>query len=217
MFIGHFALGFALKRTAPRTNLGWLIASVLFLDLVWPIFVLLGIERVEVDPGNTVFTPLDFVSYPYSHSLAAAFIWSLLFGAAYFVSSKYKAGSVVVAIGVLSHWILDMVVHRPDLPLYPGSDTKLGFGVWNSFLSTLVIEIVMFGVGIWLYSAGTRAIDRVGKYAFFAFVVFLVIVYLANAFGPPPPSTTAVAIVAALAWLFPFWAAWFDRHRTAIG
>jgi len=216
MFIGHFALGFALKRAAPRANLGWLIASVSFLDLVWPIFVLTDIERVEVDQGNTVFTPLDFVFYPYSHSLAAALIWSVIFAAVYLVFSKYKTGSVVMAVGVLSHWILDAIVHRPDLPLYPGSETKMGFGVWDSFPATLVIEIAMFGLGVWLYSASTKAADRIGKYAYFAFVIFLILVYFANAFAPPPPNATAVAIVATLAWLFPFWAAWFDKHRTPI-
>src|SRR6185503_3877414 len=159
MFIGHFALGFALKRAAPRANLGWLIASVSFLDLVWPIFVLTNIERVEVDQGNTVFTPLDFVFYPYSHSLAAALIWSVIFAAVYLVFSKYKTGSVVMAVGVLSHWILDAIVHRPDLPLYPGSERKIGFGVWDSFPATLVIEIAMFGLGVWLYSASTKAAD----------------------------------------------------------
>jgi len=216
MFIGHFALGFALKRAAPRANLGWLIASVSFLDLVWPIFVLTDIERVEVDQGNTVFTPLDFVFYPYSHSLAAALIWSVIFAAVYLVFSKYKTGSVVAAVGVLSHWILDAIVHRPDLPLYPGSERKIGFGVWDSFPATLVIEIAMFGLGVWLYSASTKAADRIGKYAYFAFVIFLILVYFANAFAPPPPNATAVAIVATLAWLFPFWAAWFDKHRTPI-
>ena len=216
MFIGHFALGFALKRAAPRANLGWLIASVSFLDLVWPIFVLTEIERVEVDQGNTVFTPLNFVFYPYSHSLAAALIWSGLFAAVYLVFSKYKTGSVVAAVGVLSHWILDAIVHRPDLPLYPGSERKIGFGVWDSFPATLVIEIAMFGLGVWLYSASTKAADRIGKYAYFAFVIFLILVYFANAFAPPPPNATAVAIVATLAWLFPFWAAWFDKHRTPI-
>ena len=80
MFIGHFALGFALKRAAPKTNLGWLIASVEFLDLIWPILVLTGVERVEIDPGNTVFTPLNFVYYPYTHSLAGAIVLSILFG-----------------------------------------------------------------------------------------------------------------------------------------
>jgi hypothetical protein len=214
MFIGHFALGFALKRAAPKIDLGWLIASVLFLDLVWPIFVLIGIERVDIDPGNTAFTPLNFVYYPYSHSFAAAIFWSFLFAGVYFTVSRYKPGAVVVAAGVFSHWALDLIVHRPDLPLYPGSTgTKFGFELWNSIPATLAVESLMFVAGVWIYLRMTNSKDAVGRYATWAFVIFLIVVYLANGFGPPPPDATTVAVVALLAWIFPFWAGWADRHR----
>ena len=216
MFIGHFALAFALKRAAPKTNLGWLIASVEFLDLVWPILVLAGLERVEVDPGNTVFTPLNFVSYPYSHSLAGAIVWSILFGGVYYAISRYKRGALIVAAGVLSHWFLDLIVHRPDLPLYPGSAETYGFGLWNSFAATMAVESVMFITGVWLYVSSTRAKDNIGRYALWSFIAFLAIVHIANAFGPPPPSSTAVATVALLMWLFPLWAGWADAHRTNV-
>ena len=215
MFIGHFALGFALKRAAPGTNLGWLIASVEFLDLIWPILVLLGIERVEVDPGNTVFTPLNFVSYPFSHGLVSSILWSILFGSAYYGFSRYKTGAIVVALGVFSHWILDLIVHRPDLPLYPGSSERFGFGMWNSFVATMLAEGAMFVVGIWLYLTVTRARDTIGQYLLWSFVFFLTVVYVANAFSPPPPSSTAVASVTLLVWLFPLWAGWADAHRVA--
>ena len=214
MFVGHFALGFALKRAAPTTNLGWLIASVEFLDLVWPVLVLAGIERVEVEPGNTVFTPLNFVSYPYSHSLAGAIVLSLIFGGVYYAISQYKQGALIVAAGVLSHWFLDLIVHRPDLQLYPGSSERFGFGMWNSFAATIIVESAMFIIGVWLYASFTRAKDNIGRYALWSFVVFLAVVHLANAFGPPPPSSTAVAIVALLMWLFPLWTGWADAHRT---
>jgi len=214
MFIGHFALGFALKRAAPKTNLGWLIASVEFLDLVWPILVLAGVERVEIDPGNTVFTPLNFVYYPYSHSLAGAVVLSILFGGVYFAISKYKRGALIVAAGVLSHWFLDLIVHRPDLQLYPGSSERFGLGMWNSFAATMIVESAMFILGVWLYVSFTRAKDKIGRYALWSFVAFLAVVHVANAFGPPPPSSSAVAIVALLMWLFPFWSGWGDAHRT---
>ena len=213
MFIGHFALGFALKRVAPKTNLGWLIASVTFLDLVWPILVLSGIERVEIDPGNTVFTPLNFVSYPYSHSLAAAVVWSVLFGGVYYAISKYRTGAIVVAGGVLSHWFLDLIVHRPDLQLYPGSAEKFGLGMWNSFAATMIVEAGMFVVGVSLYASVTRAKNTIGRYALWTFVAFLAVVYIANAFTTPPPSSTAVASVTLFVWLFPLWAGWGDSHR----
>lgn len=217
MFIGHFALAFALKRAAPRTNLGWLIASVEFLDLIWPIFVLAGIERVEVDPGNTAFTPLNFVSYPYSHSLAAAIVWSVLFGGVYYAISRYRTGAFIVALGVLSHWLLDLVVHRPDLPLYPGGAEKFGLGMWNSFAATIIVEAAMFMIGVWLYATATRAKDRVGTYTFWSFAAFLAAVYLANAFGSPPPNSTAVAVVTLFVWLIPLWAGWADTHREVVG
>ena len=214
MFIGHFALGFALKRAAPKTNLGWLIASVEFLDLIWPILVLTGVERVEIDPGNTVFTPLNFVYYPYTHSLAGAIVLSILFGGVYYAISKYKRGALIVAAGVLSHWFLDLIVHRPDLQLYPGSSERFGLGLWNSFAATIIVESAMFILGVWLYVSFTRAKDKIGRYALWSFVVFLAVVHVANAFGPPPNSS-AVAIVALLMWLFPLWAGWGDAHRTS--
>lgn len=215
MFIGHFAVGFALKRAAPEANLGWLIAAPILLDLVWPIFVLAGIERVAIDPGNTAFTPLNFISYPYSHSLAAALFWSIILAVVYraFSGSRSRRGALIVAIGVFSHWILDVATHRADMPLYPGSDLFLGFGLWNSITGTLIVESVMFAAGIWIYVRTTRAKDRVGSIAFWAFVAFLVVTYIATSFGPPPPSVSVMAITAMLAWLFPFWAGWFDRHR----
>lgn len=213
MFIGHFALGFALKRAAPRTNLGLLIASVEFVDLIWPILLLLGIERVEVDPGNTAFTPLNFVYYPYSHSLAAAIVWSVLFGGIYYAVSKYKRGALIIAIGVLSHWFLDLIVHRPDLTLYPGGTEKFGLGMWNSFAATMIVETAMFVVGVWLYTSMTKPRDAIGRWGFTLFIIFLVIVYEVNAFGPPPPSSTAVAVATLFVWLIPLWAGWADEHR----
>ena len=213
MFIGHFALGFALKRAAPKTNLGWLIASVEFVDLLWPIFLLLGLERVEVEPGNTAFTPLSFVSYPYTHSLVGTIVWAVLFGGVYYAISKYRTGALVVATGVLSHWFLDLIVHRPDLLLYPGATEKFGLGMWNSFAATMIVETLMFVVGVWLYMSMTRPLDAVGRWGIAALVLFLVVVYEVNAFGPPPPSATTVEVVTLLLWLVPFWAGWGDAHR----
>lgn len=213
MFIGHFAVGFALKRAAPKTNLGWLIASVEFLDLVWPVLVLAGVERVEIDQGNTAFTPLNFVYYPYTHSLIGAIVWSILFGGVYYAISRYRRGAVIVAVGVLSHWFLDLIVHRPDLQLYPGGLQKYGFGMWNSLATTMIVETIMFVAGVWLYVSMTKPRDAIGRWALSLFVLFLVIVYQANAFGPTPPSSTAVACAALCIWLLPFWAGWADAHR----
>ena len=213
MFIGHFAVGLAAKRLAPDTNLAWLIAAPLFLDLIWPVFVLAGIEQVQIEPGNTAFTPLAFVHYPISHSFVTAIGWSLFLALVYFAISRYKTGSIVIGIGVLSHWLLDLIVHRPDLPLYPGSQKMLGFGLWNSIAWTIIVESILFIAGVGIYSRMTGPKDKIGQYGFWGFVGFLIVIYISNILGPPPPGVTSLAWVALLVWIFPFWAGWTDQHR----
>jgi membrane-bound metal-dependent hydrolase YbcI (DUF457 family) len=213
MFIGHVAVGLAAKRLASGTSLGLLVAAPLALDLLWPALVLAGCERVRIERGNTAFTPLAFTYYPWSHSLLMALAWSLLAGTAYWMWTRYRAGAIVLGAGVLSHWVLDAVVHRPDLPLYPGSTTMIGLGLWNSVPATLAVECAMFAAGVWLYASHSRPLDRAGRYGFWAFVAFLVAVYAANAFGPPPPSVGAVAFAGLALWLLPLWAWWFDSRR----
>lgn len=215
MFIGHFAVGFAAKRFAPRSSEAVLLAAPLLVDILWPFFLLLGWEQVRIDPGNTRFTPFDFVSYPWSHSLLMLCVWATAFGAIYYAIARYWAGAIAIWIGVVSHWVLDWVTHRPDMPLYPGG-ARYGLGLWNSITGTMVVEILMFAVGVWMYVQATRAKDRIGRYAFIAYIALLLVIYVANAFGPPPDSVTEVAwaAIAAPVILIP-WAWWFDRHRSA--
>ncbi|MBS1793736.1 MAG: hypothetical protein JSS81_07775 [Acidobacteria bacterium] len=214
MFIGHFAVGLASKRLAPGTNLGWLVAAPLLLDLIWPVLLLANVEKVVIEPGNTAFTPLDFTYYPYTHSLVGAACWALVFGLVYFALKRDRTGALAIGAGVLSHWLLDAVVHRPDLPLYPGGTTLIGFGLWNSIPGTLVVEGLLFLAGAWLYLKATRPLDRAGTLGCWSFIVFLVLIYIGNALGPPPPGVTPLAAVALLVLIFPLWAGWFDRHRT---
>jgi membrane-bound metal-dependent hydrolase YbcI (DUF457 family) len=215
MFIGHFALGFAAKRAAPRLSLAALFAAAQLADLIWPFLLAAGVEQVRIVPGITAFTPLDFVSYPYSHSLLALALWGLLFGGICAVIVRDRRVMVVVAALVVSHWVLDWVTHRPDLPLYPGS-AKVGLGLWNSVPATIAVEMVMLVVGVWMYAHATRARDVIGRRAFAAFVGFLLAAYVAN-LGPPPPSITALVIAAiAGAAVIIVWAWWFDRHRVPI-
>ncbi len=215
MFIGHFAVGFAAKRFAPRSSAAVLLAAPEFADILWPVFLLLGWEQVRIDPGNTRFTPLDFVSYPWSHSLLMLCVWALAFGGVYYAITRYRAGAIAISIGVVSHWVLDWATHRPDMPLYPGG-ARYGLGLWNSIAGTMLVELVMFAVGVWMYVGATRAKDRIGRWAFMAFVALLALIYIGDAFGQPPNSVaelTWTAIAAPLI-LLP-WAWWFDRHRSA--
>jgi membrane-bound metal-dependent hydrolase YbcI (DUF457 family) len=213
MFIGHIALALAAKRATPRASLATLFLAAQWADVIWPIFLAVGIEQVRIQPGNTPFTPLDFVSYPYSHSLFALIVWGVLFGVVYRAVAGGRNTLWVLAALVISHWVLDWVTHRPDMPLYPGS-AKYGLGLWNSVPATIVIEGLMYVAGLTIYLRATRARDRIGRWGFFSLAAALVVIYLVSAFGPPPPSIEALWITALIgAAILTLWAWWADRHR----
>ncbi len=213
MFVGHFAVAFAAKRAAPRTSLGVLFAAAQWADLLWPFLLLAGVEEVRIDPGNTAFTPLAFVRYPISHSLLTVAGWSLLAGGVTWSLTRYRAGAITVGAAVASHWVLDAVSHRPDMPLSPFGPTVVGLGLWNSVPATIAVETAMFVTAIWLYATATRPRDATGRYALWSLVAFLSLTYLGASFGPPPPNVRALAFTGIAGWLLPFWAAWADRHR----
>ena len=214
MFIGHFAVAFATKKVAPKASLGTLVIAAAFLDVVWPVLVLLGIERFRIIPGFTVNNPFDFVYYPWSHSLLMTAVWSVLFALVYFAASRDRAGAVWVGIVVASHWVLDFVSHVPDMPLYPGGGEKLGLGLWRSIPATFAVEGIMFAAGITLYVHVTRAKDRIGAIAWWAMVGLLLALYIPGPWSSPPPSENAVAILGIIALLiFGPWAYWLDAHR----
>lgn len=214
MFIGHFAVGFAAKRAAPHVSLAVLFAAALLADLLWPLFLLFGLEHVLIDPGNTAFTPLDFVSYPWSHSLVMLIVWGLLFGLVYRLATRRRALPILAAL-VVSHWMLDWITHRPDMPLYPRGPL-LGLGLWNSVGGTILVEGLLFVAGVAVYLRATSARDAIGRWAMAGFVAFLLLAYAADIPGSPPPSVTAIEAVAlAGSGVLVAWAWWFDRHRVS--
>jgi len=214
MFIGHFAVGFGAKRFAPAVSLGTLFLACQFADLLWPLLVIAGIEQVDVRPGVTAVTPLDFVYYPFSHSLMAGAVWGLLFAWVYVWLRKSRPSvGVVLAFLVLSHWTLDAVSHAPDMPILIGGSMKVGLGLWHSHTATLIVEGLLFVAGLALYARGTRPVDRTGAAALWTLVAFLIAIYLANLFSPPPPSGMAAAWSALAMWLLVAWGYWIDRHR----
>jgi hypothetical protein len=217
MFLGHYALGLAAKRLEPRLPLAVLLAAPQALDLLWPVFVLAGIEHVEVAPGDTAFTPLRFVSYPWSHSLVMSIVWGVAFGAIVRARGASVRAAGIVAALVVSHWVLDLASHRPDMPLWPEGGPLLGLGLWRSVPATLVVELAMYAAGVALYARATRTEDRTGTWAYAGLVAFLLAAYVANVLGPPPPSGTAVAASALALWLIPLWGVWIERHRVARG
>lgn len=223
MFIGHFALGYAAKRWVPRLSLAVLFAAALFADLLWPLLVALHIEQVRIVPGITASTPLEFISYPYSHSLLTLTVFGAIFGwiagrrASRVGEARSRDAFVVVMALVISHWVLDVITHIPDMPLYPGGP-RFGLGLWNSVPGTLVVETVLFALGVWIYTRATRARDTVGRWAFAGVTAFLFIGFIVNANGSPPPSVTALWIMALALGALTLWLAWYaDRHREPVG
>jgi len=218
VFIGHIAVGLAAKRIAPRASAGTATLAGMFVDVLWPVFLLLGIETVRIVPGDTAFTPLEFVSYPWSHSLVMAIVWGAFFGALHYAFKRDAFTASVLGALVLSHWVLDWVTHRPDLLLVPGGTRKTGLGLWSSVPATLIVEGSIFAAGVAIYTRATSARDRVGRVAFWVFVVLLILIY-ASQLGPPPkPGSEEILpwMTISLGILFP-WAAWFDRHRSFRG
>lgn len=219
MFIGHFAVGFAAKRVAPGASLGTLFLAAQFIDLLWPLLLLFGLERVRIVPGITAMTPLDFEHYPWSHSLLMVAVTGLAAGGLYwlFTGRRNAGGATLVALLALSHWVLDWVTHQPDLPLYPGGSARLGLGLWNSPAATLVIEGLMWVGGIALYLKATRPLDRTGRVVFWSLIALLTFIYAGNLTSPPPANLSVLAWAAMVGWLVPFWGAWADRHRAPVG
>jgi membrane-bound metal-dependent hydrolase YbcI (DUF457 family) len=214
MFIGHFALGLAAKRVAPALSLATLFVAAQLADLLWPFFLAAGLEQVQLTAVENPFLRPVFVSYPYSHSLLMLAIWGVLFGALWRARSHDVKALTVLFLLVVSHWLLDFVTHRPDMPLYPGS-REFGLGLWNSPALTIAIELPLYVAGVAIYASATRSRDRIGTWAFWAFVLFLLVAYVGSLAGPPPPSLPALygsAIVASALLLV--WSWWADRHRS---
>ncbi len=235
--MGHFALGLAGKAIRPRVSLATWFVSVQLLDLLWPVFVLLGWEHVRIAPGDTRMTPLDFYDYPISHSLVGALCWSAAFALLYGLaagarsaapgndhsgpdSGRVAGGSaagrwqlaVLLGLGVLSHWVLDLLVHRPDLGIGPHGP-YVGFGLWNVPAVEVCLEAGMYIAGCALYLRATRPRDGVGRYATWLLLLALAAIWLTSTFGPPPPDTRILGWMGISLWLFILWAWWCDRHR----
>jgi hypothetical protein len=213
MFIGHFGLGLAAKPVARKVSLGTLLLASQFIDLLWPTLLLLGLETVRIVPGATKLTPLEFVNYPISHSLLAVAGWSISFGAVYFAIRREAWYAFICASLVASHWLLDLLTHRPDLALIPGGSIRIGLGLWNYPVIAIGIETLLFVGGLLLYLKTTIPSDKVGSFGLGSLVLFLTVIHIGNIVGPPPPSVRAIAWVGQAQWLLVAWGYWVDRHR----
>jgi membrane-bound metal-dependent hydrolase YbcI (DUF457 family) len=213
MFVGHFAVALVGKRIEPRIPLGTLVAAAFALDLIWPLFLLAGIERVRIDPGNTAFTPLAFEHYPWSHSLFMAALWARVATVAVRQTAAPPRAGLLVGAIVLSHWLLDLLTHRADLPVLPNDQVLFGFGLWRSIPATIFVEGTFLATALYLYIGSSRATSLVGRWGLGGMVALMVAIWISGPFVPPPPSATAVAIGAMGIWLFVWAARGVDRSR----
>jgi hypothetical protein len=220
VFLGHYGVAFALKRAEPKLSLGTLFVAVQLADLLWGIFILLGWEHARIVPGYTAVTPLEFLDYPISHSLVAALAWGVVGAALYYSwptrdTTRHWQAAAIVGVAVFSHYPLDVLVHLRDLPLAGNDSPKLGLGLWNHPAATMILELVVFGIGLALYVAlrSHRHPVRIARLA--VLVLVLVGTYLASTYGPPPPNMTTVAASGILFFLaIAAVAAWADRRAT---
>jgi hypothetical protein len=212
MFVGHYGVSFAAQRLNRDIPLWVLFIAVQLLDVLWAPLVLLGVEKVRIVPGFTATNPLDLYYMPYTHSLVSAVAWSVAAYAAYLIARRVPHGrgqgaAALVGAAVFSHWVLDFVVHRPDLPLYDNT-AKVGLGLWNMPAAALGLEAMLLFGGIFLFLQD-RAASKVGL-LIFGVVMLAIQVYVF--FGPPPPSDRAAAMTALLAYaIFAVFVAWWER------
>jgi hypothetical protein len=208
VFLGHIAVGLAGKRAVPSVSLATWVASAQLVDLLWPLFLIVGVEHVRIVPGITAFTPLDFYDYPITHSLVGSAAWAAAFAGAWMAVRGKRRVALLLAAGVLSHWVLDVISHRPDMPVLPHGP-YLGLGLWNSTPATLIVELTMFAAGVAIYVRGGGPGRR--RASFWLFIAFLLAAYFAAAFGPPPPDTRTLAWSGLALWLLVPWVWWADR------
>jgi hypothetical protein len=213
MFAGHLGAALVAKSVEPRPSLGVYVAAAYGLDMLWPAFLLAGVESVRIQPGATPFTPLVFVSYPWSHSLVMSVVWGSLAALAMTRFVSTRIASLAVGLVVVSHWRLDWITHVPDLPIWPGGPLE-GLGLWRSTTATLLVEGAFFLAAIAAYVRRSRPRDAAGRWAFWGLVVLVALIWVSGPFSPPPPSVGAIIVVGIVgALLLPAWSAYIDRHR----
>lgn len=218
MFIGHFGLSFASKKAAPKVSLGTMFIATQFVDILWPFLLIFHVEKVAIKPGYTKSNPLDFIYFPYTHSLLMCLVWGILADLIYLLLKKDKRGALIVGLGVLSHWFLDLVVHTADLPLTPFGAGKVGLGLWNNVFVTQIAELTLFSIGVYVYASSTKAKNRLGKWILWSLIIFLLIFHFANSFSPPPHDSIMILFVSSvpLMAMIVVLAYWTDKNREVI-
>lgn len=216
MFVGHYGPSFAIKTLRPAIPVWLLFIAVQLVDVAWAVLVLLGVEKVRIVPGITASNPFDLYYMPYTHSLVASILWSVAIAVlvGLFPRMATRAAAAWIAAAVLSHWVLDFLVHRPDLPLYDNT-MKVGLGLWNYPAVALSLEAVLLFGGMVLYLRKTKPINAIGRVGPLVFGIVMLAIQSYIFFGPPPVSPAAAALTALMSYaVFAAAADWLARQRT---
>jgi hypothetical protein len=210
VFVGHYGVSYAIKRVSPRTSLGTLFLSVQVLDVLFSILVLLGVEKLRIVPGFTQYNPYDLYYMPFSHSLAGAMAWSVVAGGVVWAAGA-RAGAPWIGAAVFSHFLLDVPMHTPDMPLLGNDSLKIGLGLWHHRNLSLAAELVALCAGYWIWRTAAPATARRRMDVFVAFLVALTV---ATPFFPPPADGTAFAYQALAGYVvLAAVAGWLDGRR----
>jgi membrane-bound metal-dependent hydrolase YbcI (DUF457 family) len=217
MLVGHFAIGLLGKRAAPAVSIGTLTLASMLADMLGFVFILMGLEHWRVVPGGRGIDSMELYDIGLSHSLLMDVVWGVLFSALYRWRRRDNAGALMVFAAVVSHWVLDWISHKPDMPLAPGASQVYGLGLWTSLPWTVVVEGSLWLAALVIYSRTTRAKKRTGIYVFWGFVVLLTMAWIPNftpSAAPAAQSLTSVSIVALVFnSLMIAWAFWINRLR----
>jgi hypothetical protein len=217
MFVGHYGIAFGAKPAARVVPLWVYFIAVQWLDVVWSILVLLGVEKLHIVPGFTEANALDLYYMPYTHGLPGAIVLSVVLGAivAGMVAHRRGMAFLVVSAAAFSHWILDLIVHTPDLPLYGNTD-KVGFGLWRHVAISFPLELLVLVAGAWIYARAVPAAGVRARAALWSFVALMALMQVYANFGPPPSSESMMAVIAlAFYVVFAAIAAVVERMRTS--
>lgn len=205
MFVGHYAPSFAFRRWG-GVPLGVLFLAAQFVDILFAVLVLFGVERVRIVEGFTASSPLDLVYMPYSHGLLPTIGWAVLVGG--LGAFRWgRRGGLAIGLCVASHWLLDLPVHVPDLPLW-GDSYKVGFGLWDRPVLAFVLEAGVLFAGAAIYARHARS-----RTAVWVFCLVMLAMQMTNVFLPPPPGSSEFAVMALTSYFLLAGAAWFVEVR----
>ncbi len=221
MFVGHYGVSFALAGKSKKNRLAALFVAVQLLDFVWALFILAGIEKARVIPHLLPASSLDLYYLPWTHGLGTALLWAVVGGAGYALylfmrgeRFQLRIAALLFAVAVFSHWLLDLVAHRPDLPLW-GNEHKVGLGLWHSVIATLIVEIGLLIAGAYSYLRSKQG--RGLAQNTWLLVAVLSVIEVFNVLGPVPAGIAGVAVSAFVAYtVFAVWAGWIDRRAVAL-